>query len=209
MPQQRAEPGGGERRDSRRNRRTADEARRQSLLEAGVRAFSSAAFDEIPVSVLAEQAGVSEGLIFRYFGDKRTLYVEALKLSLQRGIEACYPPPGAPRSERLRLGLESLFEFAERSPNALAFIVRASLSRDPAIRKTVHAILDEHASATLAGAGIEYPDAKMLSKVRDWLLFLYASTGHWARGREAPREWVIESQIALYEAIGLAAGEDY
>ena len=38
-----------------------------SILESALELFSSKGFDAVPTSLIAKQAGVSEGLIFRHF----------------------------------------------------------------------------------------------------------------------------------------------
>ncbi len=41
-----------------------------SILESALELFSSKGFDAVPTSLIAKQAGVSEGLIFRHFKNK-------------------------------------------------------------------------------------------------------------------------------------------
>ncbi|MDB4106860.1 TetR/AcrR family transcriptional regulator [Bacteroidia bacterium] len=44
-----------------------------SILESALELFSSKGFDAVPTSLIAKQAGVSEGLIFRHFKNKQGL----------------------------------------------------------------------------------------------------------------------------------------
>jgi len=44
--------------------------RREQLLDLGVRLFARRSLDELSVDVLAQEAGISRGLLYHYFGDK-------------------------------------------------------------------------------------------------------------------------------------------
>ena len=54
-------------------------ARRASLIELGRRAFAERSYDEVTTQFLAESGGMSMGLLYRYFGDKRGFYLACLQ----------------------------------------------------------------------------------------------------------------------------------
>jgi AcrR family transcriptional regulator len=59
--------------------RTRDaEATRRALLDAARSLFSSEGYDATTVRAVADRAGVNQALLFRYFGNKEGLYVEAV-----------------------------------------------------------------------------------------------------------------------------------
>jgi AcrR family transcriptional regulator len=49
--------------------RLSPEQRRVQLLDLGVRLFSRRSLDELSVDVLAQEAGISRGLLYHYFGN--------------------------------------------------------------------------------------------------------------------------------------------
>lgn len=56
----------------------ADRTRRK-LLDAAVEQFSTRHFDDVAATDITESAGVAQGLLFHYFGNKRGIYLEALR----------------------------------------------------------------------------------------------------------------------------------
>jgi len=70
------------------------ELTRRKLLEAAVEHFSARHFDDVAASDITETAGVAQGLLFHYFGNKRGIYLEALRDAATRLNAATTPPPG-------------------------------------------------------------------------------------------------------------------
>jgi AcrR family transcriptional regulator len=69
------------------------ELTRRKLLEAAVEHFSARHFDDVATSDITETAGVAQGLLFHYFGNKRGIYLEALRDAADRLNAANTPPP--------------------------------------------------------------------------------------------------------------------
>ncbi len=63
---------------------------RERIISAAMKIFSEYGFFKAPVHLIAKEAGVSKGLVFWYFRDKRSLIVEVAKRSLPLDvIDAC------------------------------------------------------------------------------------------------------------------------
>jgi AcrR family transcriptional regulator len=71
------------------------ELTRRKLLEAAVQHFSARHFDDVVTSDITESAGVGQGLLFHYFGNKRGVYLAALRDAASRLNAANTPPPSA------------------------------------------------------------------------------------------------------------------
>ena len=54
--------------------RLSPDTRREQLLELGVRLFATRTLDEISIDLLAEEAGISRGLLYHYFGNKQDFH---------------------------------------------------------------------------------------------------------------------------------------
>ncbi|WP_081906750.1 MULTISPECIES: TetR/AcrR family transcriptional regulator [Actinomycetes] len=54
---------------------------KQRLVDAAVRLFSELDYDKVGVSELVEEADVAHGLLFHYFGNKRGIYLEAMRVT--------------------------------------------------------------------------------------------------------------------------------
>lgn len=59
--------------------RLSTEARRTQLLMVGRQVFSATPYERVAIDDLASAAGVSKGLLYHYFPDKRSFYVEVLR----------------------------------------------------------------------------------------------------------------------------------
>jgi len=79
------------------------EATRRKLLDAAVELFSARHFDDVATSDITESAGVAQGLLFHYFGNKRGIYLEALSDAANKLNAAATPPPSdGTRGEQFR-----------------------------------------------------------------------------------------------------------
>lgn len=63
-------------------------ATRTALLDAARRRFARQGFDSTGVREIAADAGVDPALVFRYFGSKKELYTEAMRVEIPAGLAA-------------------------------------------------------------------------------------------------------------------------
>lgn len=61
----------------------ADEERKNTILEVGIEEFSSKGYENANINIIAKNAGISIGLMYKYFATKEDLFITCL----QRGIE--------------------------------------------------------------------------------------------------------------------------
>ena len=70
--------------------RLAKEARRQAVLESACRVFSRSSYRGATTADIAQEAGISEPILYRHFGCKRDLYFACLDemwLRLRQAVE--------------------------------------------------------------------------------------------------------------------------
>lgn len=66
------------------------EERKKQILRSAIRVFSRSTYHGATTKSISEEAGVTEALIYRYFGSKRTLFTDAIvhtSSHLVRGLE--------------------------------------------------------------------------------------------------------------------------
>ncbi len=63
-----------------RRRRLEPDARRQQILGCAVRLFGEHPYDEVSSGDIAREAGVARGLVNHYFGTKKDLYLEVVRV---------------------------------------------------------------------------------------------------------------------------------
>lgn len=103
-------------------------ATRRKLLEVAVHQFALRPYNQVPVSDIAEQAGVAHGLLFHYFGSKRGLYLEAVSEISQRLFDVSPRDPHAPAGTQLRDVLHQHFTRVAENEDLLLGYVRGSVA---------------------------------------------------------------------------------
>jgi len=83
--------------------------RRESILAAASRVFSQKGFQAASIAEIAQAAGVSDGLVYKYFENKRDLLVSALTAFYERVISDLEQQAdlGKTFSDRLRLLIQT------------------------------------------------------------------------------------------------------
>jgi AcrR family transcriptional regulator len=104
------------------------ELTRRKLLESAVEHFSARHFDDVAASDITATAGVAQGLLFHYFGNKRGIYLEALRDSANRLNAATTPPPSdGPSGKQFRqMLLAHLAYLSEHDGLALRLVLGGS-----------------------------------------------------------------------------------
>ncbi len=141
-----------------RTRLTPDE-RRSQLLDLGVRLLATRSLEELSIDLLAEEAGISRGLLYHYFGGKQGFY-EAV---VQRAADDLYaqtaPPAEGEPLERLLVSLAGYVDYVvANAPGYRSLVKAASGSNDNlrAIYETTFAALaDRFFTADPGGLVIE------------------------------------------------------
>ncbi|MBF6446316.1 TetR/AcrR family transcriptional regulator [Nocardia elegans] len=78
---------------------------RRRLVDAAVGLFSEQNYENVAVGDIAKAAGVAHGLVFHHFGNKRGIYLEAMREASNRIVRAQTSDPGLPLARRIRAGL--------------------------------------------------------------------------------------------------------
>lgn len=67
-------------------RRLTPEDRRAELLDFGTQLFGERHYDDVRMDEVAEQAGVSRALLYRYFPDKRSFYTAVMQAEIRQAL---------------------------------------------------------------------------------------------------------------------------
>ena len=101
--------------------RPKDLGKRAAVLEAAKRMFTAHGFDGVSMDQIAAEAGVSKLTVYSHFGDKDSLFAEAVRAHCEQGMPTRLFEDGqdAPLRERLtRIGLA--FHAMSMTPEAIA-----------------------------------------------------------------------------------------
>ncbi|MEV0324411.1 TetR/AcrR family transcriptional regulator [Streptomyces sp. NPDC050658] len=195
-------------------RRLSVEERRRQLLEAALSLFAVRAPDEVSLDDVAEVAGVSRPLVYRYFpGGKQQLYEAALR-SAADDLEQCFAePPDGPLTRRLGNALDRYLAFVDQHDAGFSALLQGGsvveTSRTTAIVDEVRRTAAEHILTHLEVAGA-HAGPRLRMTVRMWITSVEAASLIWLDEEKQPpldelRDWLVEQFMAVLVA---AAGRD-
>jgi AcrR family transcriptional regulator len=119
---------------STRIRMTPDE-RRAQLLDLGVHLLATRSLDELSIDVLAEEAGISRGLLYHYFGNKQDFHRAVVRRAADDLIRVTEPVQEGEPLERLAQSLEAYVDYVAANYEGYASLVRGAASGNEDLRQ--------------------------------------------------------------------------
>jgi AcrR family transcriptional regulator len=179
--------------------------RRDQLLDLGVRLFASRSYEEVAIDDIAREAGVSKGLLYHYFGSKRTFYTEVVRRTAAELLLAVDPDPAASATENIRRGLTHYFKFVSDRADAYLALMHGGLGVDDIIHGILEDIRNQVVSTILTQIqGEEEPLARVAA--RAWIGNVEAAALDWLKHRDVELDALIEMlSVALYTQLAVAA----
>ncbi|MFK4068691.1 TetR/AcrR family transcriptional regulator [Streptomyces sp. NPDC029674] len=185
-------------------RRMSVEARRRQLLDSALTLFAHRAPEEVNLDDVAEAAGVSRPLVYRYFpGGKQQLYEAALR-SAADDLEQCFAePPDGPLTRRLSRALDRYLAFVDQHDTGFSALLQGGsvveTSRTTAIVDGVRRAAAEH---ILSHLGVPEPGPRLRMTVRMWITAVEAASLIWLDEEKQPplddlRDMLVEQFMAV------------
>ena len=115
--------------------RLSPQARREQLLELGVQMLTTRTLDELSVEELAEQAGISRGLLFHYFRNKQDFHRAVVQRAANDLLDTTAPDTTLEPLPRLTLSLEHYGDYVSKNYRSYLSLVRGAASGDDALRE--------------------------------------------------------------------------
>lgn len=165
---------------------------RARLLAAAVKQFAARGFHGVAVDEIVAAAGCNKRMLYHYFGDKESLYVETLRTVYARmeAAEMAPLPAGGTTEQAVRAVIARHFEFLAENPDFVKLLLWENLndgrllakhpgllSKTPIIER-LRAILERgRARGDIAFAG----DVRHLLVLMMGMCFIYFSNRHTLR----------------------------
>lgn len=192
--------------------RLTPEQRREQLLDLGVRLLADRPIEELSVELLAEQAGVSRGLLYHYFGGLREFLHAVLRRMADELFEATAPVDHPDLVHRLRVSLQNYIGYVRAHQASYRSFQQAAFGGRPEIREIyeegraalVNRIFDSATADELAEVGIvDTPASRLLA--RGWSAMVEDVFMSWLDDpRDLSEEQVIETlTVSLGAILGL------
>ncbi len=194
-------------------RRLDPQVRRAQILDAARRLAAGRDLSQVSTAQVAEAAGVSQGLLFRYFPTRRDLELAVVRQATDALLAALRTTPTGPPADRLRAGLVTYLDHVESEPESWRVLLRPRDDDDVA---RVLAELDEQNLALLLetlGTEPALAPAALLTAVRAWLALEQRAcllwSGQSSRARAAGRPMLTGLLVeTFFAALGAAAAVD-
>ncbi|MFE2458609.1 TetR/AcrR family transcriptional regulator [Streptomyces sp. NPDC059402] len=185
-------------------RRLSVEERRLQLLDAALALFAHRPPEEVSLDDVAEQAGVSRPLVYRYFpGGKQQLYEAALGSAADE-LRLCFDEPRVgPLLARLSRALDRYLAFVDEHDTGFSALLRGGsvveTSQTSGIVDGVRRAAAEHIISHL---DVAEPGPRLRMTVRMWITAVEAASLIWLDEDKQPpldelREWLVEQFLAV------------
>ncbi|MEU6478416.1 helix-turn-helix domain-containing protein [Streptomyces sp. NPDC047017] len=190
-------------------RRLSVEERRAQLMEAALSLFAHRAPEEVSLDDVAEAAGVSRPLVYRYFpGGKQQLYEVALHSAADQ-LRHCFDEPHeGPLLPRLARALDRYLAFVDQHDTGFSALLQGGsvveTSRTTAIVDGVRRAAAEH---ILSHLEVTDPGPRLRMTVRMWITAVEAASLIWLDEDKQPpldelRDWLVEQFTAVLTVTG-------
>ncbi|WP_185921913.1 TetR/AcrR family transcriptional regulator [Streptomyces sp. WAC06614] len=188
-------------------RRLSVEERRAQLLDAALSLFAHRAPEDVSLDDVAEAAGVSRPLVYRYFpGGKQQLYEAALRSAADE-LAVCFAEPQTgPLTLRLARALDRYLAFVDQHDTGFSALLHGGsvveTSRTTAI---VDGIRRRAAEQILVHLAVPRPGPRLRMMVRTWITAVEAASLIWLDEGKQPtvdelRDWLLDHFVALLTA---------
>lgn len=186
--------------------RLSREARQDQLLDLGAELFADKSYEDVHIELLAEEAGVSRGLLYHYFPTKRAFFAAMVRRESGRMSELTKTDSSLPILEQLHQGIETYLDYCAAHKMGVKAVFHGAASADPEIQQ----IIDEDIrlqSERILSAVEPTREASPLAKiaVRSWLQFMRNASHEWLDApnitRDEIRDLVAHTLIATLLAL--------
>ena len=169
------------------SRTAALDARRAQLLAVGKRIFSDRAYDAVSTDEIATEAGISTGLLYHYFSNKKGFYVATIRAAADELLAATRFPPGLSLAEAAPAALGSFVDFIEANAVLYQGLMRGGVGADAEVFAILEEVRATFVSRVLDAAGV--PSSPSLRiHLYGWLGLVEATSLRWLTHREIGRE---------------------
>lgn len=200
-----------------RRTRLSPEARRAQLIDLGTEMLATRTIDEVSVEEIAEQAGVSRGLIFHYFGSKHGFLMAVVQYLSGQLIEATEPDPTLEPLAQLAQSLSSYLDYVTDNRDGFVSLLRGTASADAQMRELfeqTRTALTDRVLERIPLIGIAITPRVQLA-VRGWIAFVEETVITWLSDPEPPLSrdellgmlnWALPALAMTPEESALVAG---
>src|SRR5690349_16701465 len=192
--------------------RMSPESRREQLLELGTQLLSTRTLDELSIEVLAEEAGISRGLLYHYFGNKQDFHLAVVRRAVEDLVAITAPRDIEDPLEQLTVSMGAYLDYVVENYTGYVSLVRAAAGGNDELRAIYEAgrralvdrIFEVTGTDGLAALGV--PDSPAIRLMADgWSAMTEAIIVAWVQDDHGlSRQDLLEKLAKALPAIALA-----
>ena len=170
--------------------RMSPDGRREQLLELGVRLLGNRPLEELSIEALAEEAGISRGLLYHYFGNKQDFHTAVVQRAADDLLRVTAPTGDGAPLEQLAESLARYVDYVEENYQGFVSLLRGAAGGNDALRKIAaesraaltERLFDPQVADEAAQFGLtDTPQARLV--VSGWAAFVEEVVLEWVSDR--------------------------
>ncbi|MHA7175453.1 TetR/AcrR family transcriptional regulator [Arthrobacter sp. Sr24] len=192
------EVAGVERSEEPRRQRLNPDERRQQIFLCAQQLFNERAYEDVSATDIAAAAGVARGLINHYFGNKRGLYLEVIKVSSTVSEVVVSELPEGPAEKRIDVAVAWFLDSLEQSGASWLSFGGGSMGRDPDLEQILIAAENDSIELLIQACGFagRTQDREQIRAI----FRIYAQLA-----RSGGREWLLRKTLTRRQVHTLLA----
>lgn len=190
---------------ARKRSRLNTEERRAQLLDVGAEVFGARPFDDVSLEDIADQAGVSPGLLYHYFGGKREFAAAVIEAQSTRFLQMTSTDASLPIDRQLLGALDAYLTYVEANEHGYRALHSPGMMADENVARLSlagHRLQEQRIAAALGFSDDVPPDVALA--IHGWIAFTIAVCLRWLdernRSREQIRDLCAQSLRAILNA---------
>lgn len=177
--------------------RLSREARQDQLLDLGTQLFADRSYEDVHIEELSEVAGVSKGLLYHYFPNKRAFFAAMVKRESSRMADVTATDPEASAMDQLRSGVEAYLDYCRANRMGVKAMFRGAASADAEVQAILDQDISTQAKRILAAIGPGEPSEALKLAVRGWVHMLHAMSLDWLDAENISRDEVRDLAVTI------------
>jgi AcrR family transcriptional regulator len=185
--------------------RLSPDTRREQLLDLGVRLLSTRSLDELSIDLLAEEAGISRGLLYHYFGNKQDFHLAVVRRAVADLLATTAPPETGDPLERLRVAQGAYLDYVVENYQGYVSLVKGAAGGNETLREIYEETREALTERIFADSDVgqmvpDSPAARLM--VRGWAAMSEELVLTWVRDpRGVSREELLTALTASLPAL--------
>jgi AcrR family transcriptional regulator len=176
-------------------RTAALDARRAQLLSVGKKIFSSRSYDAVSTEEIAAEAGISIGLLYHYFSNKKGYYAATVRAAADDLLAATVFPAGLDLGAAAPVALSGFLDFVEQNAALYRGLMRGGVGADAEVQAILEGVRATFTERVFAAAA-RPPTPALSLALYGWLGLVEFSALRWLTHQEVSREELLAMLLA-------------